>query len=304
MISFQDFDQWQSVAGFIMISLFGLIFPLSGKKPMYFKLLFFIGILLSLIIPFLVIVVDNVEQEKMVNRTGKMVHCVTLILLFYCYTCKETMQRYFRHFFWFCYTLAWYSLFELLCHDVLFSSKFQFVKVLFPWLNRNFGVVDFNFTSPLNYLIKFTFLGLFFRGSLQNPTLKKVFQYAIWVLVIFELVQVFVFKSYQGYDSLSSTIKNFFVLGGAGLLLYRVYREPNVSLRLQKNPYFWICLGLILPALAELFLEFVFTKLYQTDLISFYKLYLVRNASQIIGFTLLIVGVWQVKYLRFLPKMY
>ena len=120
----------------------------------------------------------------------------------------------------------------------------------------------------------------------------------------FELVQVFVFKSYQGYDSLSSTVKNFFILGGAGLLLYRVYLSPNVSLSLQKNPYFWICLGLILPALAELFLEFIFTKLYQTDPTTFYRLYLVRNASQMVGFTLLIVGVWQTKYLKYLPKAF
>lgn len=200
--------------------------------------------------------------------------------------------------------LAFISLVEWVLGRFVLSKSFPYYASHLKPLMETLGIVTLSFFNPIHYLIRFIFLGLFFRDSLQNPTSKKVFQYAVWVLVIFELVQVFVFKSYQGYDSLSSTIKNFFVLGGAGLLLYRVYREPNVSLRLQKNPYFWICLGLILPALAELFLEFVFTKLYQTDLISFYKLYLVRNASQIIGFTLLIVGVWQVKYLRFLPKMY
>lgn len=147
-------------------------------------------------------------------------------------------------------------------------------------------------------------MNLFLQDSFQNIILKKAFQYLMWVLIVFESIQVFVFKSYQGYDSVSSTVKNIFILGGFGLLLYRVYTQKNGSLSLQKNPYFWICLGLILPTLAELFLEFIFTKIYQTDLISFYKLYLVRNASQMIGFTLLIVGVWQVKYLRFLPTMY
>ena len=77
-----------------------------------------------------------------------------------------------------------------------------------------------------------------------------------------------------------------------------------MSLPLSKNPYFWICLGLLLPALAELFLERIFTTLYKTDIEKFYKLYLPRNASQLISFALLIVGVWQAKYLKFLPKAY
>ncbi|MCU0339052.1 MAG: hypothetical protein MUE30_04150 [Spirosomaceae bacterium] len=235
-------------------------------------------------------------------RSGKMVHCFEFILLFYCYLQRETLQKHIPYFFWFCYGLACYSLLELLFVDVLLSSKFQFVNVLFPWLNTHFGVVDFNFTAFINYLIKFVFIALFLRDSFKSPTLKQTFQYLMWALVVFEVVQVVVFKSYQGYDSLSSTVKNFFILGGAGLLLYYIYRAPEVTLPLQKNTYFWICLGLFLPALTEFFLEFIFSKLYQTDAVSFYKYYLLRNASQMVGFTLLIVGVWQAKYLKYLLK--
>lgn len=303
MISFQNFDQWQSVAGFAMVAFFGLLYPLFGEKSAIFKVIFLAGVILAIVIPFTVIVEQD-AQDRLTTRMGKMVHCLTFILLFYSYVHKEILQKHFRYFFWFSYALGWYSLFELLCLDVLFSSKFQFVNVLFPWLNTHFGVENLIFTSPLSYLIKFIFLGLFFQDSLQSTTWKKIFQYLIWILVVVELVQVLVFKSYQGYDSLSSTIKNLFTLGGAGLLLYKVYSTPNINIHLQKNPYFWICLGLILPALAELFLEFIFTKLYETDIASFYKLYLVRNASQIVGFTLLIVGVWQSNYLRFVPKEY
>jgi len=301
MISFQNFDQWQSVAGFAMVAFFGLLYPLVGEKSTTFKIVFFAGMILAIVIPFGVIV-EQEERDRLTTRTGKIVNSLTFILLFYCYVHKEILQKHLPHFFWFCYWLGWYGVLEFLLVDVLLSRKYQFVEVLFPWLSTNFGIENLNFTSPINYLIKFIFLGLFFRDSLQNQIWKKVFQYAVWVLVGFELVQVFVFKSYQGYDSLSSTVKNIFILGGAGLLLYRVYASQNVSLSLQKNAYFWICLGLILPALAELFLEFIFTKLYQTDTSSFYRLYLVRNASQMVGFTLLIIGVWQAKYLRFLPK--
>lgn len=301
MLTFQSFDQWHSVLGFLTAALFFFIFPNTNGNSIGVKVAFFIGIGLSLATPFLVEATTQ-ESEKLIMRSAKIVHTITFILVFYCYYNRNLLKEFVPDFWKFCYALGVFSFFELLLADVLLAAKYQFVTILFPWLQSQFGIQNFNFTAPINYLIKFIFLGMFFQNSLQNQTWKKAFQYAIWVLTAFELVQVFVFKSYQGYDSLSSTVKNIFILGGAGLLLYRVYASQNVSLILQKNAYFWICLGLILPALAELFLEFIFNKLYETDQLSFYKLYLVRNASQMVGFTLLIIGVWQAKYLRFLPK--
>lgn len=301
MLTFQSFDQWHSVLGFFTVALFFFIFPNTNGNSIGVKVVLFIGIGLALVVPFLVEVTPK-EHEKLLMRSAKIVHTIIFVVVFYCYYSRDVIQKNIPYFFWFCYGLGVYSLMELLLTDVLLAAKYQFVTILFPWLQSQLGIQNFNFTAPINYLIKFIFLGLFFRDSLQNQIWKKVFQYAVWVLLGFELVQVFIFKSYQGYDSLSSTVKNIFILSGAGLLLYRVYASQNVSLSLQKNAYFWICLGLILPALAELFLEFIFNKLYETDQLSFYKLYLVRNASQMVGFTLLIVGVWQAKYLRFLPK--
>jgi hypothetical protein len=166
------------------------------------------------------------------------------------------------------------------------------------------GTRTTSFVNPISYIIKFIFLGLFFRDIFKNSQIKHFFQYLMGALVIFEVVQIVIFKSYKDYNSLSSTVKNIFILGGMGLLLYKLYRTDSRGIPLQKSSYFWISLGFLLPAIAEIFLEFIFTKLQKTDLLSFYKLYLVRNASQIVGFTLLTISVWQAKYLRFLPKEY
>jgi hypothetical protein len=180
-----------------------------------------------------------------------------------------------------------------------YISKENALKIL------NFlGTRTTSFVNPISYFIKFIFLGLFFRDVFENTQKKNFFQYLMYALVLFEMVQVIVFKSYKEYNSLSSTVKNGFILVGMGLFLYKLYRTNSRGVSLQKNPYLWFSLGFLLPALAEIFLEFIFSKLQKTDLLSFYKLYLVRNASQIVGFILLIVGVWQAKYLRFLPKEY
>lgn len=302
MIQFQNFDPLHTLAGFFTIVLFLFIYPFKGNS-LFVKVMFLFGVIISILVPFFVKVTAQ-EESKLIIRSGKIVHTFILILLFYCYNNREVIQKYIPNFFKFCYLLAVFTIIEFMLFEVFFTTRYKWVDVILPFLQNHFGIQDFNFTAPLNYLIKFIFLSLFFRDLFQDSFKKRFFQYLMYALVVFELVMVFVFKSYQGYDSLSSTVKNVFILGSTGLFIYKLYRADSHGISLYKNPYFWLNLGFMLPALAEIFLEFIFTKLYQTDLLGFYKLYLVRNASQIVGFTLLIVGVWQAKYLRFLPKEY
>lgn len=310
---YETFEQWYVLVGYLSAIFFLMIVPVLkiNESPFIYTkfFIYFVVIIIvvfALITPFLVeIPIESAQdiQGKTLINSGKIAHIGTFILFYYAIQYRSYYTPAFKYFLGFIIAIAIYSAIELTIVEVLLSGKYQFWKSIFPFLQQ-FGISDTNFTSPFNYLIKFIFLSLFFRDLFQNTLKKRFFQYLMYALVVFELVMVFVFKSYQGYDSLSSTVKNLFIIGGVSLFLYQFYRTDTGKVPLGKNPYFWISLGLLLPALAEIFLEFIFTKLYQTDLEQFYKLYLFRNASQIVGFTLLIVGIWQAKYLRFLPKEY
>lgn len=261
---------------------------------------------LSLIMPFLVVIPDNDAiniGEKVLARSGRIAEIYKLLLFLFAFNNRGYLFPKLRHFFWLVYGLSVYIAIEALLLDVLVSGKYEFHKTVFPFLNR-FGIQNLNFMSPINYLIKFIFLSLLFRDLLAPPRWKRVFQIALWVLVVFELVQVVVFKSYLGYDSLSSTVKNVFIIGATSVFLYRFYQTTSLRIPLQRNPYFWIMLGLLLSALAEIFLELIFQKLYETDTVGFYKYYLWRNASQMIGLILMFVGVWHAKNLKYLPASY
>lgn len=301
MISFQIFDQWHSVIGFFMAVLFFFVYPITNGNSTAFRVVFLLIVLIGIFAPLLV-TIQSEEEQKLLSRSGKIVHTITFVMLFYCYYNRESLVKYIPYFFWFIYFLGLYSLLEWFLHDVLLSAKYQFYKTIGPFLENNFGIVGLEFTSPLSYLIKFILLSLLFKDAFEAKRYKIFFQYALWVLLLFELVQVFIFKSYQGYDSLSSTVKNFYILGGSGFLLFHIYKNKTIGLPLTKNSYFWICLGLILPVLTEILVEFIFSKLYRTDLSKFFEVYLYRNACEIVGFTLLIIGIWQAKYLRFLPR--
>lgn len=305
MLTIQQYDQWLALAGYLLILLFFLIFIAKDfyklpEIPKWEKTLVFLLFLLAIIAPFLIIPNDT---EKILMRSGKIADTFVFILFYYIYRSRSLILQKIPAFFKLWYSLSIFFFCDMIVTSVLLSGKYEFYKILLPKLEI-LGINNFTFLSPINYLIKFVFLGLFFRDILKEPTWKKAFQYIIWALIVFEFIMVFGFKSYQAYDSVSSTVKNFFILLGSGLFLYRFYRTDSGNLHLQKNPYFWIGIGLFLPTLTEMFMEFVFTKLFHTDIDSFFKYYLYRNASQIIGFMLFIYGVWQAKYLKHLPNEY
>lgn len=195
------------------------------------------------------------------------------------------------------------SIIELILIKYILVKDFIYFNEVFDFLGR-LGIHDMNFMSPLSYLIKFIFLPLFFMNIFKEPKWRHFYILLMVGLLLFELIQFFVFKTYQRYDSLSSTVKNLFIIFSSGLFLFKLSKSNYGSISLMKNTYFLIGIGLFIPALTELFLEFIFTKLYETDLITFYKYYLLRNASQAFGFLILIKAFWHARYLKFLPEKY
>lgn len=312
-MDYKTFEQWYALSGYVLLAIAVLVLPmfwLNGPPKGGHWQLMSVGaaivVVLSLIVPFLVIIPDENAiniGEKVLARAVRITEIYRLLLFAFALANRNYLFPKLRYFIWLIYGLCLYATCETFLLDVFVSGKYEFYKTVYPFLNQ-FGIQDLNFMSPINYLIKFIFLSLLFRDLMAPLRWKRVFQVALWVLVIFELVQVVVFKSYLGYDSLSSTVKNVFIIGATSVFLYRFYQTTSLRITLQRNPYFWIMLGLFLPALAEIFLELIFQKLYHTDQAGFYRFYLLRNASQMIGVILMFVGVWYSKNLKYLPASY
>lgn len=247
---------------------------------------------------------DVNQLEKLVLYTGNSILALNLILVVtgIIYSDKIRPTAIDWVFKWAVYTFVLGTI-ELVLIKVIFSKKFIYIQEVLNILNY-LGIKDYNFISPFSYLLKFIFLGLFFRDIFKLNQHKRAFQIIIYLLVAFEFIMVIVFKSYQSYDSLSSTIKNIFLMTGSGLFLYLFYNNDKSNLALQKNPYFWLGIGLFVPSITDFLLELIFSKLYDTDLSSFYQNYIYRNISQMVGFIFLIRSFSLSKYLKFLPKGY
>ncbi len=312
-MDYKIFEQWYALSGYVMLAIAALVVPMfwfnGPPKRVHWQVMGVgaaIAVVLSFIAPFLAVIPDGdavVIGDKVLARSARIIQLYKLSLFLLAFVNRAYLFPKLRYFFWFIYALVIYDTCEIIFLDVFFSRKYEFVNTVHPFMNQ-FGIENLTFLSPINYLIKFVFLSLLFRDLMAPPRWKRVFQISLWILVVFELVQVIVFKSYLGYDSLSSTVKNVFIIGATSVFLYRFYKTTSLRITLQRNPYFWIMLGLMLSALAEIFLEFIFHKLYKTDTVGFDKYYLWRNTSQMVGTILMFVGVWYSKNLKYLPGSY
>lgn len=246
---------------------------------------------------------ELLELELLLLKTGNLVLLLNFLLFIY----GKFQQNGFSKPIYSIYQLTKYlfflSIIEFILIKFILVREFKYFEQVNVFLT-SFGIKTYDFISPPNYLLKFVFLGLFFSNVFKNKKNSNFYNYLILSLVLFELIMVFYFRSYQSYDSISSTVKNIFILTGSGLLLFKIYKAEISNISLYKNSYFWIGFALFVTAISELFLEFIFTKLHDSDLIGFYKLYLVRNAFQVAFFIMMIVAFLNTKYLRFLPEKY
>lgn len=244
------------------------------------------------------------QLEKLVLYSGNFILFLTLILIVVGRTNRTKLQptaiRWVQ--LWAIGTFI-LNLIELILIKFILTKRFVYINEVLKML-QILGIKDYNFISPFSYLLKFIFLGLFFREIFKAEYLKKTFQILVYTLIVFELFMVFVYQSYQYYDSLSSTIKNIFIMVGSGLFLFLFYNNDKTNLTLQKNPYFWLSIGFFIPSITDFLFEIFFAKLYDTDLAKFYEYYIYRNISQVLGFLFLIRSFMLSKYLRFLPIQY
>lgn len=243
------------------------------------------------------------ELELIVNITGNFILIMNFLSFLFAYFNRKYFNRSIICIFHLLLYSFLLSIFELILIKFILIKEFKYFNQLLQ-IFKSLGIRDFNFISPPSYLIKFIFLGLFFKIIFKNTHLSNFYKFLIPSLVFFELIMIFYFKSYQSYDSISSTVKNIFIISGSGFLLYKIYKSDISNISLYKNTYFWIGFALLITALSELFLEFIFTQLHKTDAISFLNLYLVRNAFQMAFFIMMIVAFLNTKYLRFLPEKY
>lgn len=158
-----------------------------------------------------------------------------------------------------------------------------------------------NFLSIFAYTNRFIILGFYFYEVLQNRQKAKLVLYASWLLMTIVTYDYFFITGHNNYSSFSQALLSFYGLLMALLHLKYLYTENN-KVPLNKNPYFWISMGLLFPNIMTIWLELFGSYLQEADFILYCQVSICYIVFYCIGMLLIARGFYFSRYAKYLPR--
>ncbi len=169
-----------------------------------------------------------------------------------------------------------------------------------PILKR-LGIDNTNFFAILGYCNTFILLGLYFSKVFPEVRFRAYILPLSWVLLAIASIDYFFVTGYNQYSSFSQTLVGFYILLMPMAHLWYLYRTSN-KVPLNRNPYFWISMGLVLPSILSTWLELYGSKLYVANFILFCQVSFCSTFFYCAGQFLITVGFYYARYVQYLPQ--
>jgi hypothetical protein len=192
-----------------------------------------------------------------------------------------------------------FALFFNLLEQFLVWYATKYIAVVRPYLDY-WAIGDTSFLSILQYINDFVFLGLFYHIILGRNPYGKWVGWVSLMLLIACLTNYLFIEGYNVVGIFNPTADAIFIFSIAAFYLWHLYRT-HLMLPLQKNPYFWISFGLIVPHVIGFFLSLVGDIASKEDFGLFVVMSVVRNCFLILAQVLFAIGFWQARYAQYLP---
>lgn len=152
-------------------------------------------------------------------------------------------------------------------------------------------------------LSEYILIGYYFRLLFAKISIKNWILWSTWAFCAFAIVNYLFFEGYRGFGVWSHVVNNSFIITLPLIYLWCLAQHPGV-ISINRNAYFWLCLGLVIPHLLSLLFSFTADQLYDTDFILYCKAHIGRNWLVIIAQLFYAYGFYQAKYIKYLPKIY
>ena len=197
--------------------------------------------------------------------------------------------------FFFAYCLA---TFLINCLELSYLEAVNnYTEFFIPWLEvTNYSL---NFFLILYQLKGLLFLGYFFSLLFDAYGYRKIVWNASLILSLIAICTYILEQGWKNFGSYGATIDAIYIsilpLSYLWFLTRATYEIP-----LMKNPYFLISLGLVIPNLIGLFLNFFGTSLQANHFCLFARFAITKNCFEILGQSLLALGFWRASYARFI----
>ncbi len=176
----------------------------------------------------------------------------------------------------------------------------NYLDFFMPFINW-LGVEDTNFTNIIFQLNTFGLMGWFFYLALGDSPSAKWVKYLSIGLFFAALINYLFIEGYKVFGVFNPTADAVFSFAVPMFLMWHLYHTES-KVPLNRNPYFWIYLRLIIPNLVGMFLYFSGDYLYKTNFDLYVIVVVIRNIFYFIGHLFAAYGFYLAKNIRFLKQ--
>lgn len=187
----------------------------------------------------------------------------------------------------------------LLLHVFVWITA-HYTSIVLPYLNK-WNIHDTNFIGILAHLNHFGILGLYFTSVITDRVLSKILKRISIILFFVAIINYLFIDGFRAYGVFNPTASAIFCFALPLIHFWFLFRE-DTKVPLNKNPYFWIALGLLIPNIIGLFLHFAGAKIQKTDFILFCQISIGKCIFSIIGHILIAIGFYYARYTKYMPK--
>jgi hypothetical protein len=185
-------------------------------------------------------------------------------------------------------------------HQLFIYLVNSYTSFFLPYLNK-WNVHDTNFLGILAYLNNFGILGWYFSHVMINYKIANVIKWISLVLFSIAIINYLFIEGFRVFGIFNPTASALFCFIIPLFHFWYLYQEES-KVPLNRNPYFWIALGLLIPNIIGLFLHFAGEKIQETDFVLFCKISICRSIVAIAGQILFAIGFYYARYTKYMPK--
>ena len=231
--------------------------------------------------------------DKLLGKIATIAMLIPIIIAFVKYL---YLNKALKIMLWFCLMRFLVSLINVFIIWLVNSYKLFFEPIL-----NKLDIHNMNFISILAFLNNFGFLGWYFYIVINKSKYADIVRILSIFLFTTALVNYFFIEGYKIPSIYNSTMSSIFCFTLPLIHLWFIFNE-NTKVLINKNPYFWLALGLFIPNLLIFIFALAGKKMNLTDNLLYLKVDIVSSIVQIIGFILVAIGFYYAHYTKYLPQ--
>jgi hypothetical protein len=136
-----------------------------------------------------------------------------------------------------------------------------YLSIVYGIKNRNYWIYNiFN-------LIEFVFYAYLFASNFQLKLLRLLAYISMPILVIFSSINYLYIQGIENFHTYTLLLGSFFMVFFCCCFFYEWVLPEQITQNLLRQPFFWICVGLLLFYLGSVIINALFEYLRSSDMI-------------------------------------